>query len=553
MVTRIPQPQFAGPAPAEVQVQAAANATRQAELFQKGIQDAAANYINQKNAETERQKANTYQQEANTQAKNAQTESDRLKMSLLANDLQKDLTENGAMSYVDRKAEWTQLFSFLSGGDKDLARTMYEGGAAALNKMSASQMLSQGLIGTVPGGSPAIAAPTPQPTNPALPPNPAMTSQPQMPFPSGTAANPSPGMAPAAPAPSAAPGAAFQRLPDAVEGKQGIALAPTGPSTSVSITEMTKGLANNAVTQAANAGLSKIAGIAMGNVDPSTAVTPKENRAIDQAVKPTIQVLKNGRTQAFLDAGGTQEALQRGADQLNEAMQNPQFAEFIKTANIFNDQDTKAYDTFVANDDRLQAALARVQAQDRATNQRNMAVATQAFGDQLKYATAVQRLQIEAANGKNKKAQEELNAYNAALAAVKNYDAVADKVRDQYLKDHKGAGDEEINDYLNREMIRPNSGLSSALSVAAKLWGNALGYDDIPTAEIQLKAQYFAGIPFLPETRPAQSGTVPQIANPQTSPGAQPSAKPRTGGSPAQPTAQQKQSSVDDLINQAMK
>jgi len=552
MVTRIPQPQFVGPAPAEVQIQAADNATRQAAIFQKGVQDAATNYIQQKQLGLEQQKIGVAQQEANTQAKNAQTESDRLKMSLLANDLQKDLTENGAMSYVDRKAEWTQLFGFLAGGDKDLARTMYEGGAAALNKMSASQMLSQGLIGTAPGGSPAAAAPTPQPANPALPPNPAM-SAPRMPFPSGTAANPSPGMAPAAPAPSAAPGVAFQRLPDAIEGKQGIALAPTGPGASVSITEMTKGLANNAVTQAANSGLSKIAGIAMGNVDPSTAVTPKENRAIDQAVKPTIQVLKNGRTQAFLDAGGTQEALQRGADQLNEAMQNPQFAEFIKTANIFNDKDTTAYDTFVANDNRLQAALARVQAQDRATNQRNMAVATQAFGDQLKYATAVQRLQIEAANGKNKQAQEELNAYNAALAAVKNYDAVADKVRDQYLKDHKGASEEEVNDYLGQEMIRTNSGLSSALSVAAKLWGNALGYSDIPTAEIQLKAQYFAGIPFLPETRPAQSGTVPQIPNPQTSPGAQPAPKPRTGGTPTQPTAQQKQSSVDDLIDQAMK
>ena len=143
MVTRIPQPQFVGPAPSEAVTQAGSLAQRAAEMFMQGIQEGARNY-------TAQQQVNAEKERNQIEVKKQQSESDRFHMSLLSQDLQTDLLNNGAMTYVDRKDEWLKYFGFLSNGDPKLAESMYEGGAGALNRMSATEMLGAGLIGKAP-------------------------------------------------------------------------------------------------------------------------------------------------------------------------------------------------------------------------------------------------------------------------------------------------------------------------------------------------------------------------------------------------------------------
>ena len=298
MISRGPQPKFVGPTPSEAVTSAGSLAQKNAEMFMQGIQEGARNY-------TAQQQVNAEKERNQLEAKKQQSESDRLHMSLLSQDLQNDLLNNGAMTYVDRKDEWLKYFGFLSNGDPKLAESMYEGGAGALNRMSATEMLGAGLIGKAPsdqgqaGAAPATApqgqaqAPVAAPS-PVAPMNPPAMIQQASPSASPTAQGPigyasTPERMPVYPAINPETG---QALPQAQQ-----------QSSSVSITQATKGLPDNAVTRTANSGLSKLADIAEGKIGAETSVTPKEQAAIKQVTKPTIVILRNAITKGYIEAG----------------------------------------------------------------------------------------------------------------------------------------------------------------------------------------------------------------------------------------------------------
>jgi len=498
MITRIPQPQFVGAAPSDVVNQAAQLGQRQAQLFAQGIQQGAQNYYTQQQEEARIKSA----EKIATQQ--TQSESDKLRMSILAQDLQNDLQTNGAMTYVDRKSEWLQYFNFMANGDKDLAKSMYEGGASALNQMSATDILRAGLIGpaSAPTGQPGQAPQAP----PALPQG--FTG---VPGPTPQKATTTPMMAPGYVNPQGSPTAMAPQV-------QAQAPAPSvstqGQTQSVSITDVTKGLPTNAVTTTANQGLSKIAGIAMGNVDPSTSVTPKEQAAINNVLKPTLQVLKNSKVAAWLAAGGKQETLDQAVQQLNSALDDPQFAQWLNTANVMSDKDAASYDSYTKNDTALQNALEKVRHDVQLESKSNMTVAAQAYSNMLKFQQAEERLQITAANTKDNTVKTELEKFTLVEKAVNDYDVSSDKLRDQYLTSHKGASEDDIQNYLNQVLSDPSSGLSSSLNTAAKLYG-ALMNEPVDQIALQLKAQYFLGIPFF-QTSPGSTFKVPAIPSPPT-------------------------------------
>jgi hypothetical protein len=516
MISRGPQPSFVGPTPSEAVSSAGSLAQRAAEMFMQGIQEGARNY-------TAQQQVNAEKERNQLEAKKQQSESDRLHMSLLSQDLQNDLLNNGAMTYVDRKDEWLKYFGFLSNGDPKLAESMYEGGAGALNRMSATEMLGAGLIGKASaeqGTGQAAASPSP-------------AAQGQVQAPVAAPSPVTPGNLPAMTqqaAPSVSPTAQGPSIPQA----QPPAAPVSSEASSVSITHITQGLVNNAATQAANSGLTKIAGIAMGNA--SEDVTPKENAAIQTALKPTIQVLKNAQTEKFLAAGGKEEALQKAAEQLNQALQDPQFASWINTANVMSEKDASNYQKHLQTDVNMQKAMETARHNLEIENKGNLTVALQAQANILKFQQASERLKIMAANTSDNKSKLELSKYSLVEKSVKDYDASMDKFRTDYLAAHKGASDEEVNNYLNTELTRTSSGLRASLNVASQLYGALLGMSAADT-EVQLKAQYFLGIPFgFAETSPSTTQALPGL--PGAGAGAQSQRPPlRSGGAPVAPNA----------------
>jgi hypothetical protein len=530
MVTRIPQPQFVGPAPSEAVIQAGSQAQEQAKIFMQGIQNGAQNYNAQQQVKVE--------QERNKIAEQAQvSESEKLRVNLLGQHLQQSLLTNGPMDYVTNKPGWLDYFGFLAKGDKGLAESMYEGGAGALNQMSGMEMSKAGLIGNAPQASQAAPAIAPQ-------------AQAQ-------------GQVPA----SVAPPSSLAR-PQGMPPQAGplTATPANGPSTAmsgqvlpqtqhtVSITEVTKGLPKNALTDAANQGLAKIAGLA---TDPSVTISPKEQTAINSALKPTIQVLKNSQVAAFLAAGGTEETLQRGADQLNQALQNPQFADYFNTVKVMSPKDEQAFNNSMKNDINLQKAIETARYHGTLEERAKTQAAITAFSNILKFQQAQERLRIMATNSKDNQSKLELSKYSLVEKSVKDYDGSMDKFRTDYLAAHKGASDEEVNNYLNTELTRPSSGLRASLDVASQLYGALLGMSAADT-EIQLKAQYFLGIPFgFAQTNPGSTAQVPGLPGagsassapssprPKLQPGA--TVVPPSAGGKVVPTQQQKMSDADLL------
>jgi hypothetical protein len=114
VITRIPQPQFIGPAPAEVQIQAQDNGTRLAQLLQSGVQEAAKNYTENQKVKVEQGRNQIMQQEANTGSQNAATESAKLKYSLMLPKLMSD-AQKDPMSYIENKSQWMDYYTWEAG------------------------------------------------------------------------------------------------------------------------------------------------------------------------------------------------------------------------------------------------------------------------------------------------------------------------------------------------------------------------------------------------------------------------------------------------------
>jgi hypothetical protein len=537
MLTRIPQPEMWGPSPAESQAQAADYGTRVAAMFAQGIAEGQRNYVANKQAQSiEKYRQDTLKQNAADKATAQQDAMTSLRMKVLAQQLDDGLKAAGpgneAKFFLDNQSTYKQFYKLMANGDNDLAQEMLQGTAKVLNNISPMSAYRMGLIGSPQGanGAPGQAAAA------GFPP-----SQ------QGAAGAPlGAGQAPMSPASAAPP----QGMPFGQAGAPvapGQAGTPLQPSTStvsptsqafpqegsISITQMSKGIQQNAVTKSADAGLQKIASIAMGNVEGAQNLTPKEQAAIKTTIKPTVQVLRDSEIfKEFKAAGGSDEALQKAADQLNTALQDPTFAKYLQTANVLNDKEQAAVDRDVANDTKMQAAVEKARHDMEIENKANLAIATKAFQLREQFQLGYQRLQVQMANAKDKKTRDMLadsnKAAQLAISSLNTFDRAADALRAQFSKDHKGASDDEINNFINQQLADPNSPAGASLGVAAQLVGAWMGTDPKETT-VQLKSQYLLGIPFLPETSPAQQFQVPAIPSPLT-------AQPRTA--PAAPARQ---------------
>ena len=575
MVTRIPQPQFVGSSPSDVVMKAADLGQKYSEMLQQGVQEGMKNYLVNKQLEQNKQ---IETQRNNTEQQKAQTESDKLKFGLLYQDLQGDLVKNGAMSYVDRKAEWMQLYKFAANGDKDLANSMYEGGAKGLNSISGVEAYRHGMASFAPQEAAQAASPQGGVATPASTPS----------VPPGSPPLGSTGQVPASAGPNGAP---MQFAPDYLNGKMasaGSAIPPQGAqvptvqapaasqmtapaattgqggnlstqSTSYSATQIVKGLPQNPMTAAALSGLSKLAADGSGS-----DVTSKEQTAIKQVSKPILKVLYDSpETKAYLAAGGDAKYLETAVGKLNDALaQDPELAKFFNTQNVLSDKEAAAYDSFSKSDAQLQIAADKLAAQ---IEDRDKKLALNAYGLQLRFEEQTNSLAVRSRNLKTNEDrlawEKDKNALDYAKAMIINYDSQLDKIRSGLPK---GSTEDQVIEAANKEFQNPNSAASSSLAAAvdAIVQMKHLDASDVPTVEAQIKAQYFMGIPFMPETSSASSTKIPNVSGalqqPTPTPTPQPKLQPASPsnpaqagrGSTAQPSVQQK-ASDDALLNAA--
>ena len=470
-----------GPAPSEVQLQAGAQGQRVGEMLAQGIQEGAKNYLTAKQIADQQERTKVAQQEADTGAKNAQTESDKLRMTLLSNDLQGDLTKNGPMSYVDRKSEWMQLFKFTSGGDADLAKSMYEGGAGALNRMSAGEMVRSNLIGMPSPQAPA--APAGQapagipPTSPLAPftgqPSAAVAPQGQ-PMPFGTSSNPAPGVA--APSPAVAPPTpvAAPALPP-TPAMGGTVSTTAGQSQSASFSQSIQTVTSTPKTDLAKAVIQKYES---GGLAPDGTISGKESAAVLSTLAPTLKVLQNSETAKYLAAGGSEVILQKAADQLNAAMQaDPQFADYMKVFVTLPPEDAK---TFLADktQNRYLAQLG-INQQNADTKEAvargNLALTAAKIEGSLQMGLARSAAALKSSD--NAATRNEATAYQTANAAFTAYAQRWSDARDKYMADHKGAGQAEVENYMDSLFADPTSALSQGMMWSSKLISRATGMD----------------------------------------------------------------------------
>jgi hypothetical protein len=141
MITRVPQGNFIGSAPADIVAQNASTAQRYAEMIQQGMQEGARQF----------QTSMQMQQQAKLQKQAETSASDQLRMKLLADDLSSKMSAAGpgeeANIFLDNENQFKTLFKFYAGGNDDLANSMFEGTAKQfLGSMSADSMLKRGIL-----------------------------------------------------------------------------------------------------------------------------------------------------------------------------------------------------------------------------------------------------------------------------------------------------------------------------------------------------------------------------------------------------------------------
>ncbi len=597
MITRIPQPELWGPAPAEAQFQQQQVGLKMADLLSQGIQEGVKNYQAQKQLQ---EQAKYRESLVATAQQQRQTESDKLKYGLMAQDLTNDLKTNGPMSYVDRKPEWLSLYGFLAGGDKELAQSMYEGGARGLNQMSASDLARGGLFninygqtqpqgGAVPqaggpAGGPASVLPSATSQMPAVAPS----TQLVHPLPE-TAAEMTPELTQQIAGnqalmdafraqykgnpkvlPHGTPGQnakfltnnrdAFLKFVQGMNPQTMSGLVGTTTQGTMQITEMTKGLPQTAQTKTATEALQAIA-----TGDPSATISPKQQAALKQVTNATVKVvLDSPEVKKWLEAGGSASYLQAKAASLQEALQDPQFNDFFQKHVTMAKEDTKDFLNYVKQDDKAAATATALHQKDRALDQKDAALKTAAANYLLARSVSEQRLSALRTNATTAEGRlalqrvEDVGKLADSMAA--HYVAAANNVRNSFKK---GTGDDVINAAIAQASGDPTTPVGQTLQRAAQLtlaYRQALGDSEatLDSVEAEIKGGMILGI--IPNPmQPPSSVTIPTIsgggggAKAQAAPMPTPAARPQATPSGAQATATpQQRMSTQDLINSAM-
>jgi hypothetical protein len=542
MITRIPQPQFVGPAPSEVVTQAGDNGTKIAGLFANSFQEGVKNYMaqkqlaQQKDLEEQRLATEKAMNEA-TNASNQAIESMRsasatkqLQMNLLYDSLAKGAAaaESPGQHFLENQSQYKQLYTFVAGGNKELADSMMQEHAKGLSSMSPVDIFKQGSIGYGQPGQPATSPAGPPPTSqlgafaPAAAPQAPVPNQPVAPSPMAQAANPQGSPTAMGASPVAAP--VPSRLP------------PVTPATSqnaqTSITMITKGLPNNAATQTANSTLAKVQSIAMGEIDPLTQFSAKEQASVQSVVRPMVKVLKNSQAvKDWLDAGGDEAALQKAADWMNGALKDPTFSKWFDSASQLTPEEAKSLNTSALTDEKIRQITENIE------NAYARTAATAAY-DQA-------RINMAANTIKLKGSQQEVTLLGDYQRAVATFAQVYDTTRQGFINAAKDKGasvdDASIKALMDKEFQNGGSGLSMTLDTATRLY-QAVTHDTTPLAQVQLSWEGRASLgqqllPFLFGEGEQPGGvtvpTPPPVGGPKPNPQGQPkpTAPPTAAGS----------------------
>ena len=367
MVTRIPQPQFVGPAPSEVAIQNADLGQKIAQMYQSAFQDTVKNHLLQKQTEIEQQKA-----QAQADYNKEQT-AYRLSAEQQAKNLAISKEFESEMSKVDPSEQWEvlyknkplsiQYFTGIAGGDKELGEKLYQSALqTAVNIGSGKSFLATGGFGwnpqaaAAPQGAPVTGSPTPVvPPGAPMPPRPAMIQN-ANPTVSPTAQN-------AAPYGAAAP----SKIPPATGATPAVGVSPQAQTATTtqgnqSLVDSLHIKTNNPRSALGSAVIQKFEQGAFAATD---TVSPKEQAAAKSVLAPTLKVLESsGIVQDLEKEGVTAQMLQGKVDQLNDAIaKDPQFGEYLRATAGLSPQDTKDFLAYKKSDDALDAASQKLDLQ----------------------------------------------------------------------------------------------------------------------------------------------------------------------------------------------
>lgn len=525
MITRIPQPELWGPAPGEAGLQAMEQGQRLAQMFQQGIAEGQRNYIAQKQVAVEKQRVEAqagYNQQIAASRQSAEAQAKQL---ALGKDLEDQLMKAGPGSewrvLLENKSLAMQFYGGLSGGDKDLAKSYYDAHMKlALANASPTSLFKAGGVGFAPQG-PQAQPPVAQAGGPA--------GGPASVLPSGVpaAAAPVPATAVQPPSTVTAPIAAA-----VIPGNVGVLGAPQAApphparqaqtpvgTTEFSVTTITKGLPQNAATQAATSGLAKIAALAAGRVDPASTVTPKEQAAIAAANKPNIQVMQNAEvTKELLAENGpvAKEVLQRATDFLNAAIQDPTYLKWLQSVGYMDKDESASYASALKNDVALQALLERTVKDQAMRDNAFLNTSLKAQADMDRFQIAYQQILIRARNTKDVEANQLIRMFQLTNGAMHDFVTASDSLRFTFKRSDGSFNEEAFNNAYQKELSRANSPLAQALNLAVTDWAAAVQIKDksqIPVITQDFVNRYTLGIKLPMFEEPGQA-TTPYIPSP---------------------------------------
>lgn len=534
MVTRIPQPQFVGPAPAEVQYQAQDIAQKYAAMYQQGFQDTMKNFLTNKQIAVEQEKAQAqakYNDEMTAQRKSAEEQARQLAV-------EKEFL--GGMEKVDPSEHYKYLlenkplamkyFGGLANGDKDLTKQFYESAMKTAVDIAAGPSLvrSGAMSFGTPAGQqqgaqvqPVMGTPTPP-----VPPGAPMPARPQM----VQNANP-------VGSPTAAPGGAI--TPPAPSGKRpaAAATAAAGGAAAQSASQNTRGSMTETLNISATTPRTALAQAVIEKFEREGLtgdVSPKEQAAVRSALAPTLKVLENSSiVQDLQKEGITLQALQGKADELNRAMAaDPQFRDYMEVASNLDPATAKSFLAYAKQDDAFSAASKRLELQQEGLEIKQGELALNAAKIEQSLAIGWKRAQTQ---GKNA----ETAAYYAANQAMTAYSQHWTSEVQTYVAEHKGDSkalkQESIDRYMDSlfSEANKNSGIAQEAEWTAYLVGRATGQPmDIVQAQLEGKNGFlfWGSEPAVDYTRAGVGGVTTPAAN---------AAQPSSHAQPKQPTSDQ--------------
>jgi hypothetical protein len=567
MITRIPQPQFIGPSPAEVVDQAENTGTRWAQIVQQGIDEGQKNYLANK--------------EINQKAEETKSSFDQLKLQMKFKDIESAFAQAGpgneAKVFVEQGDKIKSLASDLYGPAGDHIFEAWSQGV--LNSTKPGTLFNLGALGI--GNAQAQRQQQPAPQTQALP----VSAAP------GVSATPSAQPA-ATPPPAAAitlahplpetPAEVSQLAPTLAQNNdlmkdfrtyltsQGKKVSAAGnPTSNATLLQnnmnsfqkylgslddnkklaLVNGAGGQAAGQNASGTVQAQAFAAVSKGIPAAALaaaapafqklqnaaadaadlTPKDKAALNVVVNPVVKVLQDSPVvKQLIKLGMSQETLNNARDKLQDAINtNPDFAEALKTGTLFAGKDAKD-----VLDNMNQQRLAEKTASDMGISEdkqhtANIALALKTVQVPLQLQMALERLNAQAKTSNNANARMGMllaqDAYNKAI-----------QVQSDWIDKHvpKGANPADIDKLVSQEMKNQSGALYQSQALASKLLAPILN-EDPQTMMQELGASYYVSMFGINLGEKSPAATVPTpVFTPPVGAAGKPAAAPSAPAAP---------------------